>query len=1047
MPRFVVILMLTSAGFGQTTDRLDFNRDVRPILSDRCFPCHGPDAEARQAGLRLDLRDAAIAARPHGAAIVPEHPETSQLVARVRANGKRQMPPAASKLTLSAGEIRVLEQWVREGAEYRPHWAFVAPTSHAPPPVADTAWVRDPLDRFVLARLEREGLRPSPETDRETWLRRVTFDLSGLPPRPPEIDAFLADVEPGAHERVVDRLLSSVHYGERMAQDWLDVARYADTYGYQSDVTRDVWPWRDWVIRAFNENLPFDRFVTWQLAGDLLPDATLDMKLATTFNRLHRQTNEGGSVEEEYRLEYVGDRVQTFGTAFLGLTLECARCHDHRFDPILQSEYYEVSAFFANIDESGLYSHFTRATPTPALMLTTPDQDSKLEQFAREIRDTERATAEVVADRRPAFDAWLRSTIRAAPEPLLADETGRYPLDALGAKGELVNAIDAKRPGRTKDRPPVIDGVHGQGLLLSGENNAQFPKDGAFHRGDAFTIALWIHAPVSTDRAVVLHRSRAWTDAGSQGYQLLIKDRRLSWSLIHFWPGDAISISARDKLDIGRWVHVAVSYDGSSRASGLRLFVDGVAVPTDVVRDYLTQSITGGGGQLTLGQRFRDRGFIGGRVDDLRVFRRAISPVEVAHLHDGSTLAGLLAKPCASLDATHRDRVFEWWSGSVDARTRKATADLLALRTRRNRLLGGIRRIMTMRELPTPRPTHVLERGSYLSPRAKVSPGTPRMLPPLSADAPKNRLGLAQWLTDPAHPLTGRVAVSRLWQLCFQRGLVATSENFGSQGTAPVHPELLDSLALQFVQSGWDVKAMLRRIVLSATYRQGSRRRADLDARDPDNLLLARAPVRRLSAEMVRDQALAASGLLVRTVGGPPVKPYQPPGLWKEKSGQAYRRDKGEKLWRRSLYTFWKRTSPPPTMMIFDAAKRDVCVVRRHTTSTPLQHLVMWNDPQLVEAARVLAAAAIRAAPELDVRIRYMFRRLCGRSPRPGELAPLRALWTDEMSHWHTHRKAALAFIGTGDAPLAKDLDAAEVAAGALLGSTLLSYDACQVVR
>ncbi|MEM7306298.1 MAG: DUF1553 domain-containing protein [Planctomycetota bacterium] len=1012
------------AAIGEET-AVDFVREVRPILSDRCFPCHGPDAGSREGGFRLDLRDEAVADLGGYAAVVPGDPDESELVYRILTDDDDlRMPPAGSHLALTASEAELLRRWVAEGAPYAGHWSFEPPRRPAPPAVRDAAWPRDELDRFVLARLEREGLAPAPAADRATWLRRASFDLTGLPPALDDVEAFLADREEGAFGRAADRLLASPAYGERMAADWLELARYADTYGYQNDAARAVWPWRDWVIDAFNENLPYDRFVTWQLAGDLLDAPTRAQRLATTFNRLHRQTNEGGSVEEEFRVEYVSDRVHTFGMAFLGLTLECARCHDHKFDPLSQREYYGLSAFFDNVDESGLYPHFTSATPTPALALTTAEDDAELARLDAEIA---RVEAELARAERPATP--------------LAGCVGSFSFDAPpDADGRLPNAADPAHAGRVRDAPRSAEGRRGLALEFSGEDNATFPGVGELRRWDPFTFSLWIRPPgraaeePAPERAVVLHRSRAWTDAGSCGYQLLLEHGRPSFSLIHFWPGDALRVVASDPLPAGTWTHVAITYDGSSRADGVRLYVDGRAAATEVVRDGLRRDVVSGGGLvLTLAQRFRDVGFAGGRVDELAVFERALAADEVALLFAG---ADPTRAPEIATDSN-------WW---------RRREELRELRRQRGERFDGVPSIMTMEELDAPRTTYVLARGDYGARGEAVEPHVPEALGALAADAPRDRLGLVDWLTAADNPLFARVAANRLWQLAFGAGLVATSENFGSQGTLPTHPELLDYLAGQLVDGGYDLKALMRRLVLSATYRQSSRAAAALRERDPENHLYARAPSRRLTGEELRDLALAASGLLVERVGGPSVKPYQPAGLWKEKSGAEYRPDEGEGLWRRSLYTFWKRTSPPPSMMIFDAGKREVCVARREETNTPLQVLVLWNDPQRVEAARRLAERVlVEAAGEDEARITRAFRLLATRSPRAEELDVLLALLAAERDAYRADPQAARALLEIGsasvDVDVDADADAAELAALTVVAGALLSYDAVVTKR
>ncbi len=971
--------------------KVDFGREIRPLLSDRCFPCHGPDraARLREGGIRLDDFDSATEDLGGYAPIVPGNPEDSEVVYRITSDDPSvRMPPPDSNLSLSVEEIARIERWIAQGAKYDEHWAFVPPRRRLHPFVVDAGWVRDDLDRFTLARFEAAGESPAPEADRETWIRRVSYDLTGLPPSLEEVDSFLADESVGAHETVVDRLLASPRYGERMAADWLDLARYADSYGYQNDVERRVWPWRDWVIRSFNQNMPYDEFIVWQLAGDLLRAPSRAQRLATTFNRLHRQTNEGGSVDEEFRTEYVADRVNTFGTAFLGLTMECARCHDHKFDPVAHENYYGLAAFFDNIDESGLYSHFTSAVPTPALLLTEPEDDARIAELEESIASAENALAET-----------------AEPERFLDGHVGGFSFEAI-EEGALANASDAEKPGRVADDPRVAPGRFGNGLELSGENNATFPGVGEFRRWDPFTLSLWIRTPDRKDRAVVLHRSRAWTDAGSCGYQLLLEHGRPSFSLIHFWPGDAIRVRAREPIPEERWVHVAVTYDGSSRADGVELYLDGVVLETETVRDHLTRDIVSGGGLvLTLGQRFRDRGFAGGRVDELHVFDRRLNPDEIALLHAGWT------------PATRFEPADSPWSAAHE--------ELRSLRAELGKLVDATPAIMTMVETDEPRPTYRLERGSYALRAEQVEPHTPPAVHPFPDDLPRNRLGLARWLTDPEHPLTARVAANRLWQLVFGRGLVATPEDFGSQGSPPADQALLDYLALELVASGWDVKAMVKRLALSSTYRQSTE-----------------GTSQRLPAEWIRDGALLASGLLVERIGGPSVKPYQPPGLWKEKSGQVYQADAGDGLYRRSLYTFWKRTSPPPSMMIFDAGKREVCVARRRTTNTPLQALVLWNDPQYVEASRALAERVLREADASeDARLTYAFRLLATRRPSEEELAVLRELLDDQRAEFAEHPEDARALLTVGEHVRDPELDEIELAAYAVVASTLMSYD------
>jgi hypothetical protein len=902
------------------------------------------------------------------------------------------------------------------------HWSFVPLPVEVPQPRVDgDAWCKNGIDRFVLARLEAEGLQPAAQLDVARYLRRVSLSLTGLPPDEAQLDRAAA----GELDAVIDELLASPRYAERMASEWLDVARYADTFGYQADVDRPVWPWRDWVLRAFRDNLPFDQFAVWQIAGDLLPDATREQRLATAFQRLHRQTNEGGSVEEEMRQEYVADRTQTFATAFLGLTMECARCHDHKFDPLSQKEYYELSAFFDNVDESGLYSHFTRATPTPALSLPT-------EQQVQQERDARAAVAE-----RERELAALRASL-APREAVLLDGSG--PIDPVGVfsfdaldQGKLENTADAEIPGRVGDGPKLVEGKVGKALRFDGENWAKHPKVADFDRHQPFSLAFWLQVPEAYDRAVVVHRSKSWTDAGSRGYELLVEDGCLSFALVHFWPGNAIRIRTAQPFPVGRWAHVALTYDGSSRAAGQAIYVDGVRAEVAVVRDCLTRTIQGGGADaLTFAQRFRDKGLKGGAVDELHVFARELTGAEVGDL------AGA---PARVSEADARDLLLR--TRSEDGKAKLAA--LAAARRALGKVQDGQREIMVMREMAGRRDTYVRPRGSYRMQGERVDPGTPLCLPPLPADGSRNRLALARWLTDPSHPLTARVVVNRVWQMHFGSGLVATSEDFGTQGTEPTHPQLLDWLARWFVDAGWDLKALHKLIVTSATFGQSSSANAALRARDPQNQLLARGPRYQLPAETLRDQALWAAGLLAERFGGAPVFPYQPAGLWKEKSGRTYRPSKGDDLYRRSLYTYWKRTSPPPAMLLLDASKRDVCVMRRQRTSTPLQALVMLNDPQFVEPARVWAERLVQQGGDDDARLRTVFRRLTSREPEARELVIVRTALQEQRAGYRADPASAEALAGIGAKPQVADLDRVEVAAWTVVISTLMNFD--EVVR
>ncbi|MCB1203258.1 MAG: DUF1553 domain-containing protein [Verrucomicrobiae bacterium] len=1023
MKRLFPLVALLLAASPASAQKLEFNRDIRPILSDKCFACHGPDAKNAKSDYRLDTFEHAVAEIDGVAGIVPGKLKESELHWRIHSDDSSEvMPPPESKRNLTPAEIALLDRWIEEGAEFQDHWAFVPIPKTVPVPEVAPGWVKNEIDTFVLAKLEKKGFAPSPETTREKWLRRVTFDLTGLPPTLAEIDAFLADPSPGAYEKVVDRLLASEASAERLTAEWLDVARYSDSYGFQVDGDRFVWPWRDWVIRAFKENLPYDQFITWQLAGDLLPNATRDQKLATAFNRLHPQNVEGGSVPEEFRLEYISDRVHTYGTAFLGLTMECTRCHDHKYDPLTMRDYYGLSAFFANIDEAGLYSFFTPSVPTPTLWLPDEKQESEHARLTREIAELEGALAKRAVEAKADYETWLSARKEPATLPkALADHDFERLED-----GTFPNLADPNKPAKTSPNNAQADGRRGKALKLTGDDAVTLGV-GNFSRDDSFSVSLWMQTPDRKARAVVFSRSKAWTDAASRGYELLLEEGRLVAALVHYEPGNALRVRTKEEFPVGSWHHVAMTYDGSSRASGLRLFVDGEPAGLEVVRDRLTRGITGGGSDtIVIGERMRDSGFKHGLVDDFRVYDLTLSPAAVKTLaSDGKTFVPDPAEFLARHDAASLD----------------LQAKLAAKRKERSALVEKIPEIMVMEEFDgEPRKTHVLERGSYLSPGEEVAPATPAFLPAMPADAPVNRLGLARWTVSPDNPLTARVAVNRYWERLFLHGLVATAEDFGSQGRPPTHPDLLDWLARDFMDHGWDLRRLLKQIVLSATYRQSSNvASGELATIDPENTLLYRYPAPRLTAEMLRDNVLAVSGLLVPKVGGPSVKPYDIALSFKPSTP-----DKGEGLYRRSVYTYMRQTAPSPLMTTLNASKRDVCQVKIERTDSPLQGLVMLNSPQFAEAARVLGTklAETHAADDAAL-VEEAFCRLTSRLPDEEERSLLVGLLAEQQAHYQEKPAEAEALLSNGGSAPSKSAHPARAAAAATLVSTLLNFDEC----
>ena len=1044
---FAAISIATAAVLA-AEPKLSFNRDIRPILSDKCFACHGPDANKRQAGLRLDLRDVATKPVESGeTAIVPGKAAQSELLRRVSATDDAEVmpPPEAKRGRLTPEQVATLKRWIEEGAEYQGHWSLLPVNEvllpEVPNPLPVGVRVNNPIDRLIFAQLAERKLAPQPEADRATLIRRVTFDLTGLPPTPAEVKAFVSDQDPKAYEHLVDRLLKSPRYGERMAADWLDLARYADSYGFQVDRERDMWPWRDWVIKAFNDNLPWDQFVTWQLAGDLLPGATDEQILATAFNRLHPQEAEGGSIEEEYRVNYVNDRVVTFGTAFLGLTLECCRCHDHKFDPITQKEYYQFFSFFDDVDEAGLYSYFTQSAPTPAMWLLDDAQKKQLRDAEAAVKMAETRLAELRSSQGKKFDEWLAA--RPTAPKSLAGELARFSLDERDAAGKFTSSVGKDQTATSPLENTLVDGKFGKAVQFTGDH-ALTTNLGNFHRYEPFSISLWLKTPDVKERAVVLHRSRAWTDAGSRGYELLIEEGKLKWSLIHFWPGNAISIRAAQPLPTKEWVHVIVTSDGSSQAAGLAMFVNGQPARIEVIRDGLTKDITGGGGDtISLGERFRDHGFTGGAVDELRVFSRALTAVEMADVYEEGKLQSLLTKEAAALAEEERKSLLEFYLANHDESYRTQLDEMQKARTKQAQLAEATREIMVMKELSTPKTAYVLKRGEYNQRLEAVQPNTPASLPSFPEGQPKNRLGLAKWLTDPRHPLLARVTVNRFWQGCFGRGIVKTAEDFGSQSERPEHPELLDWLSREFIASGWNTKQLMKTIVLSHTYRQRSLADPKVMAEDPENIWLARGPRHRLPAEMIRDNVLAASGLLVEKIGGPPVRTYDLPESFKPAAA-----GKGDDLYRRSIYTFWRRTGPAPVLESFDVPKRVVCIARRDTTNTPLHALVLLNGPQFVEASRVLAEKLHNECEgKPEAMIGEAFLRLVSREPDAKEREILSRLYDEQLAYYGKHPEQAAALLGIGEKKRDEKLPAIDIAAATNLINALMNYDGCMVKR
>ena len=1032
------VLMIVAFTSVAVAGDVSFNRDIRPILSDVCFKCHGPDEQQRVGKFRLDTKAGAFARVDGGHAVVPHDVDGSLLFQRLTSSDAEvRMPPPDSGRTLTAQQIELLRQWITDGAQWQEHWAFISPQQPDLPATAATDWCRNPIDHFVLARLEQQGLQPSPPTDRRTLIRRATLDLNGLPPTPGDVDTFVRDKSSDAWQHVVDRLLKSQRFGETMAIGWLDAARYADTSGYQNDGPRDMWRWRDWVIDAFNSNMPFDRFTVEQLAGDLVPNASLSQRIATGFNRNHRGNAEGGIIPEEYQVEYVVDRVDTTATVWLGLTMGCARCHDHKYDPVTQKDFYQVFAFFNNIPENG--RAIKEGNSPPYIKAPTPEHQRTLQNMDVRVTASELRVQQISTQLQKELTAWQKSFAgsKSVDWTITDGLVNRFEIN--GSVRDSVQKPDEAADSSAGDNESKMrygPGQHGQSASFDGQHHADAGDVANFGYFDRFSIAAWVRPTEPTGTIV----SRMIPVPQGSGYYVHLNNGRLQVNLVKRWLDDSIRVESRDKLPLNEWQHVTVTYDGSRVAKGIRAYRNGKPLELLVRYDGINQSfaaeeplrIGGGHSHFT------------GNVDDVQLYDRALSAEEASHVAVPESVNQIIAIERQRRSAAQTSKLTKFFvQHHASEDIQKAHVEIVAARRERAAFHESIPTVMVMREMETPRPTHILTRGQYDAPAQKVTAGVPDALPPFPAGAPSNRLGFAQWLVDPGHPLTARVAVNRIWQMYFGTGLVKTTEDFGAQGDMPSHPELLDWLATEFVHSGWDVKALHKLIVTSATYRQSSSATAELREKDPENRLLARGPRFRLPAETVRDQALFISGLLAERVGGPSVRPYQPDGLWKEiASTTNYEQSHGNDLYRRSLYTYWKRTVAPPTMVTLDATSRESCIVKRSRTNTPLQALALMNEVTFVEAARMLAQRVMNSSEAAtDRRIGQAFQRVVSRLPTVKEREVMSQAYESYLGAFQENPQAAEKLLSVGESPHDTSLNAAESAAWTMVMSVILNLD------
>ncbi len=1038
----LLVLSLGLAPNAIAAERIDFGTQVRPILADRCYSCHGPDEGQRQAGFRVDREaDAFAPLSSSERAIVRGDADSSVLLERVgTSDTARRMPPAyMGHDPLSSDEVAVLRRWIEEGAVWEGHWAFRHPTR---PSLPATNGVYPPLhavDAFVRERLTAEGLEPAPAADRRSLARRAGLDLTGLPPDPAAVEAFAADPSPDAFESFLESLLASPTYGEHQAARWLDAARYADTNGYQTDGVRSMWRWRDWVIDAFNRNMPFDQFTVEQLAGDMLPEATRSQIIATGFNRNHRTTAEGGSVNEEFRVEYVADRAETTATVWLGLTLACARCHDHKFDPLSQKEYYQFFAYFNNVQEKGMVWNF--GNEDPKVLAPTPDQEAELDRLRAEADEADRAWQRLAQRVDGAQEEWERA-VSATPNREWHPQRGlvaHIDFDSgLQTKWFTGGSIDGD-VDTTAVPPATTEGLQGVAGDFDGTRYADLGEIGNFNYLDPVSVSAWVRPHTDANGAIVA--SMGENPIGS-GWGLFVRGGKLWWHMSQRWTDLSVRLETLEPLAVGTWQHVLLTYDGNRKAAGIRMYINGEEQETNVIFDNLdwpsksnaTLKIGGGGG---VNHRFD------GEIDEVRLYGRALEPSEARSLSVREELTALASLPREERTAAQREKLREAF---LDSGSNAAVDRALRAKREAHRRLEAYRAtvptVMVMREGPT-RQAYVLDRGRYDAHSNPVGPGLPEALTGASTEPEfGDRLALARWISSRDNPLTARVMVNRVWQSLFGVGLVKTVDDFGVQGETPSHPELLDWLAVEFMDSGWDVKRLYRTIMTSATYRQSSRTNPTALERDPENRLLARGPRFRIPAATIRDQALQAGGLLANAIGGPSVKPYQPPGLWEEVSGTAYVPDGGEARFRRSLYTYWKRTVAPPSMINFDASDRETCTVRVKRTNTPLQALNLMNDPSYMDAARHLARTVLASAgPTASARFKDTYQRVLARPPSDHEAGLLADLLASYREQFAGDRDAAEAYAGEGAETWRSDAEMAELAAYTGLASLVLNLD------
>lgn len=1031
---------------------VDFNYHVKPILSDRCYQCHGPDEKTRKAGLRLDIESLAFSKLESGKrAFSAGNLYKSESARRIlHQDPDIVMPPPEANLQLTQREKAMILKWIEQGAEWKEHWSFLPPQNKIPKSKDNT--LSHPIDMFVKNKLDQEGLDFSPKASKAILVRRLYFDLTGLPPSIEAVDEFINDNSEKAYENLVDRLLNTPAHAERMALDWMDLSRYADSHGLHADGIRTMWPWRDWVLKAFQENMPYDQFVTWQLAGDLIPEATQEQKLATAFNRNSPMTAEGGVIDEEWRLHYVFDRTETLSTAFMGLTVACAKCHDHKFDPISQKDYYQLTAFFNNIRELGMTGDDGEFGPL--LPLTDEQTQSKLDQLNQSMSAIKKELAITSEELKQVYEYSDELVKKTKAQPNLLFH-GKF--EEISQISKSRHSVDGKKDfyGRSDQTPEVVEGIKGNAFKFSKDHdqlyitNKLIPK---MEWTEPFSLSLWLNTSKRKQESTqtLVANSGGKNDLW-RGWECYLDDQnRVNIRLINVTPSNLIHVRTVDSIKTNQWQHLAVTLDGTGKTEGVQLFLNGEKIAQQGIINNLYKTMiptkrdrkkgfVETDRSLIVGKSYEgstgDYGLFMGKLDEFKFFKGVLTPFEVRSIH---------------AENTNQKTETPWEEVQQHLIEKNSEIVKIKKKLKNNReeylkTYTPIEEIMVMREMDQARPTYLYNRGVYSEPLYTVEAKVPAALPAMDESLPKNRLGLSQWLFDPKNPLTARVAVNRYWQMIFGQGLVGTPNDFGVQGQLPSHPELLDWLAIRFRQN-WDVRALIKEMVLSKTYQQQSVSNELLDQKDPNNILLARANVSRLPAEIIRDNALKVSGLLNPKFGGESVMPYQPDGLWKEKNNFStflyeYEQSAGDDLYRRGLYTFIRRTSPPPNMMTFDATSREVCTVKRDVTSTPLQALVLLNDPQFFEASRVFAERMIKNKDRLEDQIRFGFRLATSRYPKQEELEILVDLYNNQYDFFRKNRDKAYQIISVGEKPRDKNIYSVKTAAMTMVANTLLNHN------